>query len=208
MSNNLASEPVLPAVETPLHALHGLPSGADGAVAGLRIVEASQRSFLSLRGNAGNAAFCQHVESVIGLPLPVVPGHWVSDAHVALYWQGPDEWLVVAGDGNQAPLIAGLREGSEERMAVVDVSGGLTLLHLEGAGVDTVLKKASSYDFDSRVFGVGRCVQTHFAKAGALVARRPSGSVDLIIRRSFADYLGRWLLDAGREFSAVIAGER
>ena len=87
---------------------------------------------------------------------------------------------------------------------MVDVSAGQTLLKLSGEGVETVLKKSSVYDFHARHFSVGHCVQTTFAKATALVSRSADDSFDLVIRRSFADYVARWLLDAGAEFGCRI----
>lgn len=51
---------------------------------------------------------------------------------------------------------------------------------------------------------VNRCVQTNFAKATALVSSNADGSFDLTIRRSFADYIAQWLLDAGQEHGCVI----
>jgi sarcosine oxidase gamma subunit len=39
-----------------------------------------------------------------------------------------------------------------------------------------------------------------------LVSNRTDGSFDLIIRRSFADYIALWMLDAGREFGLRIEG--
>jgi heterotetrameric sarcosine oxidase gamma subunit len=110
-----------------------------------------------------------------------------------------------------ANLEASLRESLPGHIAVVDVSGGQTLVNLRGIRValDTVLKKSSVYDFAAWAdapSGSGRCVQTTFASASALFSNKPDGSYDLVIRRSFADYVAQWLLDAGREFGCRIEG--
>ncbi|MBT5070644.1 MAG: sarcosine oxidase, gamma subunit family protein, partial [Porticoccaceae bacterium] len=68
--------------------------------------------------------------------------------------------------------------------------------------VDTLLQKASVYDFGSWAEASdqdGRCTQTTFASASALVAQNADGSIDLIIRRSFSDYIMQWLLDAVKD---------
>jgi len=51
-------------------------------------------------------------------------------------------------------------------------------------------------------------VQITFAKASAAVSNRSDGSYDLVIRRSFADYVAQWLLDAGGEFGCRIENSR
>jgi sarcosine oxidase gamma subunit len=70
-----------------------------------------------------------------------------------------------------------------------------------------VLKKSSLYDFEgwaSAKPASGLVVQTPFAKASAVISNRCDGSYDLVIRRSFADYVAQWLLDAGGEFGCRI----
>ena len=70
-----------------------------------------------------------------------------------------------------------------------------------------IVKKSSIYDFDgwdTAKATSGRVVQTTFAKASAAVSNRSDGSYDLVIRRSFADYVAQWLLDAGGEFGCRI----
>ena len=95
---------------------------------------------------------------------------------------------------------------SGEHAAVVDVSGGQTLLTLSGPALAEVLQKSSSYDFHARNFPTGKCVQTTFGKAGALVARLEEDSVTLLVRRSFSDYIGKWLLDTAAEYGIQISG--
>jgi sarcosine oxidase subunit gamma len=38
------------------------------------------------------------------------------------------------------------------------------------------------------------------------VSSNADGSFDLTIRRSFADYIAQWLLDAGKEHGCLIQG--
>ena len=63
-----------------------------------------------------------------------------------------------------------------------------------------VLREGCSLDFHPRVFRPGLCAQTTVAKAGVLiyyVDQEPT--IDLIVRRSFAEYLALWLQDAALE---------
>ena len=69
-----------------------------------------------------------------------------------------------------------------------------------GPAVGKVLQKSSPYDFHSRNVPPGRCAQTAFAKATALVAAKERGAFDLFLRRSYADYLKGWIEDAATEY--------
>lgn len=194
-------------VESPLHYFleQNYPEHSVGANdAGIVIREAQLRGHLNLRGNPENELFVKGVESVLGIKLPTVPGHFESNGVSHIYWLGPTEWLVIVTGGSEVEVETRLRESLQGHFVVVDVSGGQTLINISGEGVDIVLKKSSGYDFHPSRFEAGRCVQTTFAKATALVSKKSDGSFDLVIRRSFADYLAQWLLDAAKEFGCRI----
>ena len=190
------------AVETPLHYFLGQSSGTDEG--GLLIREAGLRGYLNLRGDPDNQLFLKYVQEVLGVRLPIKPGTYVSNTDTSIYWLGPSEWLVLVAGGAEVKKESRLRQALRGHFSIVDVSGGLTLINLRGEGADVVLKKSSVYDFHPRHFCTGRCVQTTLAKATALVSKREDGSFDMVIRRSFADYLAKWLLDAAREFGCRI----
>ena len=195
-----------PALESPLHYFAGRASGP--AEKGLRVRERPHKGHLALCGNADERAFTEGVERVLSLRLPTAPCTFVAAGATAAYWLGPGEWLLLVADHTQtATLESRLRDALPGHFAVVDVSGGQTLINLSGPAVAEVMKKSCVYDFSAANFPAGRCVQTVFAKAGALVAKTADGSLDVIIRRSFADYLAEWLLDAGREYGCCIVRE-
>ena len=53
--------------------------------------------------------------------------------------------------------------------------------------------------------GTGHCAQSHLAKAAITLHQTDDGpAFDLYTRRSFADYLWRWLEDAAREYGLAI----
>lgn len=161
---------------------------------------------LNLRGDVSDEQFVTGAAAVLGVALPTVSGTYQYNSDTVVYWLGPDEWLVTSAT-DAIDLESSLRLKIRGHIAVVDVSGGQTLVNLRGHGVPVLLKKASGYDFSSwsgALPGAGRCVQTTFAKATAIVANRADGSFDLIIRRSFSDYIAQWLLDAGQEVGCRI----
>jgi len=175
----------------------------------LVIKESPVCAFLSLRGDPSDAGFCAAVKDVLELKLST-RGYYHCNSESSIYWLGPDEWLLVSKI-DASVLEARLRKAMSGHISIVDVSGGQTLVNLRGApmAIDSVLKKSCIYDFagwPNAGSGKGRCAQTTFAKASALVSSRTDGSFDLIIRRSFADYIALWLLDAGCEFGLRIEG--
>ena len=158
-------------------------------------------AFLNLRGEAGEPGFRDVAASVAGVELPLQPCTWRHADHAAAYWLGPDEWLLAVRTGVGVDLERRLRDVLDQRCSVVDVSGAHVQVELSGADAGKVLQKSSPYDFHPRNFGVGRCVQTVFAKATALVAAREGGAFDIVFRRSYANYLLRWLEDAAAEYN-------
>jgi heterotetrameric sarcosine oxidase gamma subunit len=197
-------------MQSPLHYLKGQYSGTVTANAelGLTVTEIQQGCYLNLRGKAADQDFAAGIQTILGLSLPTVPGTYHSHGSTMACWLGPDEWMVVSNHAAET-LQAALRDALKGHISIVDVTGGQTQLNLRGSSVPLVLKKAGSYDFEAWSAdgaSVNRCVQTNFAKATALVSRSADGSFDLTIRRSFADYIAQWLLDAGKEHDCLIQG--
>jgi sarcosine oxidase subunit gamma len=116
-------------------------------------------------------------------------------------WLGPDEWLLrLPGETDAATAVMGLESALGELFyAANDVSSAQTVLRMAGPRVGEVLAKGCTLDLHPRVFGIGRCAQTNLAKTVAiLMPVDDAGTMDVIVRRSFADYLARWLVDACR----------
>lgn len=196
-----------PSAESPLH--HWLDEGASSRPApGVLIREAPSKGHLNLRGDLGDEVFRKGAAAVLGLALPSEPNTYGTDGSKSIYWLGPDEWLAVMPGGEEAQTERRLRTALQGHFSIVDVSGGQTLVNLSGPGALAVLQKSGTYDFHPANFAPGRCVQTTFAKATALIAKQADGSYDLIFRRSFADHLAAWLLDAGAEFGCLIQGHQ
>ena len=116
----------------------------------------------------------------------------------------PDEWLVIL-PGNQAfEVERELRANMDGHYAIVNVSGGQTVLTLSGIDAVKVLKKSTPYDVHDCNFPVGKVVTTVFAKTQAVIRRTGEKNWELVVRRSFADYTWLWLQDACKEYGLVI----
>lgn len=170
-----------------------------------------ERAFLGhliLRGGA--IVLDEALREVLGIGLPGRPNSLTADAdgQRSVQWLSPDEWLlIVPGDetfGLETRLRAHL---GGSHVAIVDVSAGQTLIELTGEAAHEVLMKSTVYDVDPHEFTVGKGVTTIFAKTSVILRRPDESRWELIVRRSFADYVYRWLLDAGEEYGIGVARE-
>ncbi len=190
--------------ESPLaqHEWHPVPRPANGA-AGVTLREHALLGHLNLRGDVDSAEFVAAVGGVIGVEPPKTPNTLSAAPDVMVLWLGPDEWLIVTSPAVAGDVAARLESALRGlSSAFNDISGGQTLISVSGVRSPEVIAKGCTLDIHPSVFSAGQCAQTHLAKA-AVVLRPQEGSVpgfDIVVRRSFADYLWRWLLDAAGEY--------
>jgi sarcosine oxidase, subunit gamma len=146
--------------------------------------------------------FLEPMEGLSGLRLPLEPNRFTENDRAIALWLGPDEWLLVVPWGTEQTVTKTLcQAGREHFFAITDISHGLTAVNISGPGAIDTLSKGCSLDLHPSVFRSGCCAQTLLAKAGVVIRRVESPhSFDLIVRRSFAEYLVLWLQDAGAEY--------
>ena len=156
-------------------------------------------SHFNLRGNESDGAFLSDIEECLQQTLPTT-NTVDSNGHHRIYWLGPDEWLIVTLEGMPVPQSAGLDTVSRNHGAALNnLSGGQVLLQLTGHRVERLLAKGCPLDLHEGVFPVGACAQSGLAKANVLIARvDTSGGFEIIVRRSFSDYVLNWLAHSGK----------
>ncbi len=175
-----------------------------------RIEEIPFLGYVNLRGRPGNTGFDAGVLKALGAEVPSEPNSVIEAGENRIFWLGPDEWLVVTPSAQQGKVKAGLDAALDGVFSsVVDNSSGLTMIRVSGEKAGELLATDCPLDLHPRVFEPGRCAQTRIAKTGMLVTPLADGSgpgsasgagFELIVRRSFADYLLRWLQDAAIAF--------
>jgi sarcosine oxidase subunit gamma len=177
-------------------------SGNPGVVAR----ECALLGHLNLRGEPRNPRFIAAARGALGVELPVAPNTAIEAQGNAVYWLGPDEWLIVTPGERRATIEAALRTMlADVHSAVTDVSGGQTVVVLRGGPVRDLLAKGCPLDLHPRVFDVGRCAQSHLAKAPILLRQLDhEPSFEIVVRRSFADYFWLWLEDAAAEYGMAV----
>ena len=153
-----------------------------------------EQGHINLRGSAADGRFVGSVEKTLGQPLPPAANKLTQSEH-RVYWLGPDEWQIVT-DLERAPdLLSELETAlAGQHVALNDVSGGQVSLHLRGTNVPDLLAKGCTLDLHPSVFRAGDCAQSGLAKASVLLGCIGDAPLyEIIVRRSFSEYLLRWL---------------
>jgi sarcosine oxidase subunit gamma len=195
-----------PRAESPLYHADLASMASKGPTeGGIQVQERQQLGHLVLRGSLESSAFVKGFAEVMGFALPE-PLQSAEAGEASVRWISPDEWLLIVPGAEAFGLEQRLREQIDGHVAIVNVSGGQTVLMLTGKDAVNVLKKSTGYDFHASQFPVGKVVSTTFAKAQAVIRRTGEQSWELVIRRSFADYIWLWLQDASAEYGLVVRG--
>ncbi|MET3175143.1 UNVERIFIED_ORG: sarcosine oxidase subunit gamma [Arthrobacter sp. UYCu721] len=126
---------------------------------------------------------------------------------VCVLWLGPSEFLVVAPeeahDSLGGDLIGSLTAALGDAPGqVVDLSANRTRFELSGPRARAVLEKGCALDLHPRSFTTGTALATEVGNIPVVLEKTGTESFRLFPRASFADFLGRWLLDAMREFAS------
>ena len=136
--------------------------------------------------------------------LPVRCGEITSGpAGVSVLWLGPEEFLAIAPDESldslPGLLVDALGDGAGQ---VVDLSSNRTTFELSGPSARAVLEKSCAADLHPRSFAVGTAITTEVGKVPTPLWKTGEETFQLFPRASFADHLGRWLLDGMKEFAS------
>lgn len=161
------------------------------------------RGFLNLRLDPDRGQALEAAERILGQAVPLAANTFTAGEH-KVYWLGPDEWLIATGAERVSDLGGELAEAlAGFHAAVNDVSSGNVELLVSGAGARTVLAKGCALDLHPREFAPGQCAQTGLGRAAVLLAAAGDpANYAIVVRRSFSDYLCRWLANAARPHGA------
>lgn len=169
----------------------------------VRLREIAYVTMIGLRIDPASAA-ASGLQEVLGAPLPARCGQTTEGAGHTVLWQGPDEFLVITDD-EASPLVDQLTDRLGGRPgSVVDLSANRTTLELSGPSSRAVLEKSCALDLHPRAFTPGTAVSTAVGAVPVVLWKTDdAGTFRLLPRSSFADHLGRWLMDGMAEFAAA-----
>ena len=146
----------------------------------------------------GDEAACREAASVLGLPLPDALRASSHEGR-SLLWQGPDEFLIYAGEDERITLFASLETSlAKHNYALVDISHRDIGFTLEGREVEALLSSAIMLDLDERAFPIGMTTRTLFGKAEMTLWRQASTRFLIETGRSYASYVLDLLREGAR----------
>jgi len=152
---------------------------------------------LVIRASFDDKKLLTAIKSVTGLKLPTKALSSTENKDYMMNWISSDEVVLLVPEKTEFEVETKLRELMTGYFAIANVTGGQTVLELSGERAETILKKSTSYDISPSNFPIGKVVTTVFAKSQAVIRRTGDNSFQLIIRRSFSDYVWKWIVDAG-----------
>ncbi|MCB1882664.1 MAG: sarcosine oxidase subunit gamma [Geminicoccaceae bacterium] len=170
------------------------------ANAGLRLSDRSGLAVLDLRGGDPVA---RSAGGAFGHGLPTDMNRMTGEGASLALKLGPDEWLLLGGEGEGPAMLAGL-DGAfgDEPHALVDLSMRFAAIEVEGPARRDVLAAACPVDLHPERAAAGFATRTVFGKADVVLAFK-ANSILILVNRSFAPYVWGLLVEAGREFGVA-----
>lgn len=176
---------------------------------GVEVETRPDLDYINLRGDPADGGFLDAVQNVLNQCLPLI-ANTMGDGASTVYWLGPDEWLLVTPKGLGPALVQSLVNALAKVHGSINVmSGGQITLRIGGPKSSALLAKGCTLDLHPRIFPSGNCAQTGLGKASVLIGKiDDKPTFDLVVRRSFAEYLALWLQHAGAEYGIVFSTDK
>jgi len=156
----------------------------------------------NVRLQADDEALLGRLQQVLDMAVPQQPNSFVIHENVLWAWLEPDEWLLISPPDRADHIEKDIRAALTGQFAtLVKISSAQTIFRISGDRAADFLSRGIAIDLDPMGFSTGQCAQTEMAHVPVLVLNQTQDEprLDLIVRRSFADHLWRWLLDIGEE---------
>lgn len=138
--------------------------------------------------------------AAFGVALPTVSCHAAAVGSRAALWLGPDEWLLLASEG-EGPIVAAdlARALDHQAHSLVDVSHRQIALELSGPHAEWLLASQCPLPLHLAAFPVGTCTRTVFAKVEVVLWRTAADTFRVEVWRSFSRYTVELLTEVARE---------
>ena len=155
---------------------------------------------LALRAGAEAAAA---MGGALGVTLGDAPCRATVAGDRAALWLGPDEWLLLAPDGDAPALVAAASLVlSEWAASIVDVSHRTVAIEISGVRAADTLNAFCALDLDPHAFPIGMCTRTVFGKSEIVLWRTAAETFRIEVARSFVPYVLACLEEGAREFGS------
>jgi sarcosine oxidase subunit gamma len=135
----------------------------------------------------------------LGLEVPAGACRAALSGERAVLWLGPDEWLLISGEQHGEQTATPLRRAlGALPHSLVDVSHRQVALEVSGGDAELLLAAGCPLDLDASAFPPGMCTRTMLAKAEVVLWRTGRDTFRIEVWRSFAAYVGAFLVEAAR----------
>jgi sarcosine oxidase subunit gamma len=167
----------------------------------VRVTALPPMTRFSVRG--GDAAV-EIIGRAFGVALPREACRAATDGDRAALWLGPDEWLLIATDGEATRLMVAMGEAlGPEPASLVEISDRQVAIEIAGEKAAEAINAFNALDLDIDAFPVGMCTRTLFGKAEIVLWRTAAETFRLEVWRSFAPYVQGCLGEAIREYGVA-----
>ena len=193
------SEPVVR--RTPLDG-NEAASAPELQVGDLTITEQMFNGYFNVRIPPDDTDIRHGFRDEFGMQLPDTANTFTSSGQATCAWLGPDEWLLIVEAPDTDRIERALNDLCRGKFATwTGQSSGLTALRFVGSNTIPLLNRGIVFDLHPGNFKPGDCVQTVLARVGVTILNRSGEQTgfDVVVRRSFADYLWQWLTAASNE---------
>jgi sarcosine oxidase subunit gamma len=138
--------------------------------------------------------------TAFGVALPSEACRAATNGSRAALWLGPDEYLLLAPDGEEAAIASAItREIGGQPYSLVDVSHRQVAFEVTGPHAQWLLEAQCPLPLDATAFPVGMCTRTIFAKAEVVLWRTAPETFHVEVWRSFSRYTVELLAEIARE---------
>jgi sarcosine oxidase subunit gamma len=201
----LAERAVAVRLESPFVGVAGLVKAQEGRGSkAFTMRELPFRDLVNVRGDLGDPAFVDAFAQVVGCQPPAQPNPVARGNGYDVLWLGPDAWLVRSNAAVQTGVLEAQLAPAfgEAYAAAVDVGSGYTVVEIDGARSRELLSRGCPLDLHPRLFKEGQCAQSVFFKAAIVLIPAGEDRFEIVVRRSFADYFCRIMLDAAASLAS------
>ena len=173
--------------------------GAGTGAPGVTLREVTELAMVSVIARKGqSAALAAAARRAFGAELPTTPRR-VEARDLAFIWAGPEQWVVVAGRGDNdalARMLAGEFKGFASLAAQGD---GRATLRISGPRARDALAKGLPLDLHEHAFKPGDTGLSVIANMGVQITQLDDApTYEIALPRSFAKSFWHWLtLSAG-----------
>lgn len=168
-----------------------------GAAVELSVAPPRAKLVLRCRPDAAAAA-----GRTFGVVLPREPCRAAVAGNRAALWLGPDEWLLLAEEGDAEAIADRIEIAlAATHHSCVDVSHRSCGFAVKGPYATTVVNHGCPLDLSHSSFPDGMCTRTLFEKAEVILWHVEKHTYHVEIERSFAPYVWNMFIEVREEFA-------